>query len=59
MRSSPALTGETAAIIRMVEEAQGSKLPIQAVVDKIMELNGMNNSALSVGQSLLTPVYAR
>lgn len=35
------------------------EMPTAAVVDKIMELNGMNNSALSVGQSLLTPVYAR
>ncbi|WP_237341143.1 LysM peptidoglycan-binding domain-containing protein [Williamsia soli] len=35
------------------------EMPTAAVVDKIMELNGMNNSALSVGQSLLIPVYAR
>ncbi|WP_143695578.1 LysM peptidoglycan-binding domain-containing protein [Williamsia sp. 1135] len=35
------------------------EMPTAAVVDKIMELNAMNNSALSVGQSLLTPVYAR
>jgi hypothetical protein len=35
------------------------EMPTQSVVNKIMELNGMNNSALSVGQSLLTPVYAQ
>jgi hypothetical protein len=35
------------------------EMPTQTVVEVIMDLNGMTNSALSVGQSLLTPVYAR
>jgi len=35
------------------------EMPTETVVAKIMELNAMNNSALSVGQALVTPVYAR
>jgi hypothetical protein len=35
------------------------EMPTDAVVAKIMELNAMSNSALSVGQALVTPVYVR
>ena len=35
------------------------EMPTQAVVEKIMDLNAMSNSALSPGQSLVTPIYAR
>lgn len=35
------------------------EMPAAAVIDKIMELNAMSNSALAVGQPLVTPVYAR
>jgi hypothetical protein len=34
-------------------------MPTEAVVKKIMDLNAMSNSALSPGQSLVTPIYAR
>jgi LysM domain len=35
------------------------EMPTEAVVAKIMELNAMSNSAVSVGQALVTPVYVR
>jgi hypothetical protein len=35
------------------------EMPTAAVVEKIMDLNAMSNSALSPGQSLVAPVYAR
>ncbi|PVY32801.1 LysM peptidoglycan-binding domain-containing protein [Williamsia muralis] len=35
------------------------EMPTEAVVEKIMDLNAMSNSALSPGQSLVTPIYAR
>lgn len=35
------------------------EMPTEAVVKKIMDLNAMSNSALSPGQSLVTPIYAR
>lgn len=34
-------------------------MPASSVIEKIMELNAMSNSALAVGQPLVTPVYAR
>lgn len=63
--ANPATTG-TAVVHVQSGESLGDiasriapEMPTQAVVATIMDLNGMNNSALSVGQSLLTPVYAR
>ena len=35
------------------------EMPTEAVVEKIMDLNAMSNSALSPGQPLVTPIYAR
>lgn len=35
------------------------EMPTASVVEQIMELNAMSNSALSVGQPLVTPVYVR
>lgn len=35
------------------------EMPTASVVEKIMDLNAMSNSALSVGQPLVTPVYVR
>lgn len=35
------------------------EVPTEAVVEKIMDLNAMSNSALSPGQPLVTPIYAR
>jgi hypothetical protein len=35
------------------------EMPAEAVVERIMDLNAMGNSALSPGQALVTPVYAR
>lgn len=35
------------------------EMPTEAVVEKIMDLNAMSNSALSPGQSLVAPIYAR
>ena len=35
------------------------EMPTEAVVEKIMDLNAMSNSALSPGQPLVTPTYAR
>ncbi len=63
--ADPASTG-TAVVHVQTGESLGDiasriapEMPTASVVEKIMDLNAMSNSALSVGQALVTPVYSR
>jgi hypothetical protein len=63
--AEPAATG-TAVVHVQAGESLGDiasriapEMPTEAVVERIMNLNAMSNSALSPGQALVTPVYVR